>query len=403
MHVLPRIYTLCLVLQIALASPGDNLEEFDDCIYQCQQITCYNNPYYIMQEQFREALQKKNHHFHRYEPSWHFDWHLSGYLKALLWNCKSNCDYQCQRIITQERKAAGEEVLQFHGKWPFLRVLGMQEFASVLLSMANFVPHLLGFIMAGRAIKTLKPVEAQKGVEYPKGMEKALETLLRNIRMVAFITMCAWISSAVFHVRDFILTEKLDYYFAGMTVLSGFYSISYRYFKLFLPTRKWQARALGFACLVAYSAHIYRLETDWLYTYNMRANILVGVLQNIMWGLTCYSLYSKYLEEEQGEKAINVAHLNYIRPQHIILGSFYSRSAKLYSLYPLLLCGIVIVGMSLEIFDFAPFFFDLVDAHALWHLVTIFPAYLGWYDWMIWDVCENVWGDQVGFVTKKVE
>ena len=49
--------------------------------------------------------------------------------------------------------------------------------------------------------------------------------------------------------------------------------------------------------------------------------------------------------------------------------------------------------MALEVFDFPPVFFDLVDAHSLWHLVTIVPVYMGWYDWLVWDVYENVWSN----------
>jgi hypothetical protein len=59
--------------------------------------------------------------------------------------------------------------------------------------------------------------------------------------------------------------------------------------------------------------------------------------------------------------------------------------------------------MSLEIFDFAPFFFDLVDAHSLWHLVTIVPVYMGWYDWWIWDVYENIWPEIEAAQKKKNE
>ncbi|QEL59857.1 hypothetical protein CJJ09_001944 [Candidozyma auris] len=190
-------------------------------------------------------------------------------------------------------------------------------------------------------------------------------------------------------------TEKLDYYFAGLTVLTGFYGIAFRYFKLYLPSRVIYKYLFLLTCVGAYAAHIYRLETDWSYTYNMQANICVGILQNIFWGLTCFELYTKYYDLEKAESNVIILdHLHYIRSNRIILGSFYAKSSKLYSLYPLLLCFIVILGMSLEIFDFPPIFFDLVDAHSLWHLVTFFPAFFGWYDWMVWDIskmCGTTW------------
>lgn len=40
-------------------------------------------------------------------------------------------------------------------------------------------------------------------------------------------------------------------------------------------------------------------------------------------------------------------------------------------------------AMSLELFDFAPFF-RIIDAHSLWHLATIFIA-RGWYNFLITD------------------
>lgn len=365
-----------------LSSPGDRLQDFQDCIYQCHEISCYRNPYYLMQEHYREALLKKDFKFRRYEPSWEFDSEIPRYLKLLIWDCKSNCDYQCQRIVTKERNSKGEEVYQFYGKWPFLRIFGMQEFFSALFSVANFVPHFMGYFKVNR-LKRSNPRE-----------KIILNRALRNIKLVALVTMCAWTCSTIFHIRDFVITERLDYYFAGLTVLTGFYAIGYRYLRLYLPSRMLYAWLWALFCIAAYSGHLYRLINDWLYTYNMRANIIVGVFQNIMWGLACFSLYTKFYEREKSEReTINLNHLNYIQRNRIFFCSFFAKSAKLYSLYPLILCGIVIAGMSLEIFDFPPILYDLIDAHSLWHLVTVFPAFFGWYDWMLWDVNENIWED----------
>lgn len=367
----------------ALASEGDDLEEFEDCLYQCNELTCFKNPYHVVQEEYKDVLKKKNYQFHRYEPSWKFDQSLSGVLRAMLWDCESNCDYQCQRIITSERKANGEEVYQFHGKWPFLRVFGIQELASAVFSIANFFPHLNGFRLASKALR-----------DAPKEKIPAIKRSIRNVQFVALVTMLAWVFSTIYHIRDFLITERLDYYFAGLTVLSGFYGIGYRYYRLYLPTRKVQLLFFTSMCALAYAGHVYRLVDDWLYTYNMRANIVVGVLQNVIWALTCYSLYSKYYElDSKGVPYDSRQHLEYTKDTRLILHSFYSRSAKLYSLYPLAICSIVLLGILLEVFDFPPIIYDLVDAHSLWHLVTAVPSYMGWYHWMLWDINENVWAD----------
>lgn len=373
-----------------LGSPGDNLDEFEDCVYQCEQITCFNNPYYIIQEEYRDIWKAKGLEYHRYEPSWQFQTLLPWYLKLLQWDCRSNCDYQCQQIITDERVANNEEIYQFHGKWPFLRVAGIQELASAIFSVGNFIPHYLGFMKLREAMAQNPPARLVVNGSYI------------NLMFMAAVTMCAWTFSTIFHIRDYPVTEKLDYYFAGLTVLTGFYCIGYRYFKFYLPRRRIAGSLFGLVCILAYSGHIYRLETDWLYTYNMQANIVVGILQNVLWGVTCFALYTKYYNREAGDaNVVNLEHLNYIVPGRIIMGSFYSKLAKLYSLYPLLLCFIVVLGMSLEIFDFPPIFYDLVDAHSLWHLVTIFPACFGLYEWMIWDVNENVYQDLSEAMEKK--
>lgn len=378
-----------LLAPTVLGSPGDDLDEFHNCRYQCEQIACLGNPYHIVQEEFREILQKKNFEFRPYEPSWQFEAKLPLYLRLLQWDCNSNCDYQCQQIVTKERVANNDEIYQFHGKWPFLRVLGIQELTSVVFSICNFVPHYIGF----RKVREIMRENGKK-----KGH---LNPMYRNILFVSVVTMCAWMFSTIFHIRDFVVTERLDYYFAGLTVLSGFYAIGYRHFKLYMPANFWKRWLFTLACIAAYAGHIYRLTTDWLYTYNMQANVVVGIAQNIVWGMSCFALYTKYYDQEHAESVVDVSHLNYIDPNRIILGSFYSKSPKLYSLYPLMLCFVVLLGLLFEIFDFPPVFYDLVDAHSLWHLVTIFPAFLGWYDWMIWDINENVWDDMAGLVEKK--
>lgn len=371
------------------ASPGDDLYAFLDCLFQCEEITCHKNPYHIIQQEYRRELEANpSYEFRYYNGNWQFDeMPLPLHLRLLLWDCKSNCDYQCQRIITSERKAHKEEIYQFHGKWPFWRVLGVQEVVSVIFSLGNLVVNYIGFKKLSLALAA-------------SGADGNLKYAYANTIVISVITMGAWICSTIFHIRDFELTERMDYYFAGLTVLSGFHSIGARILGLYRPDKTFARWVFGGLCVAAYSAHIYRLVTDWLYTYNMQANVTVGMLQNGCLCILCYSLYSKYYELEQG-KTMELLHLNYIDFKRIILPSFYSRSPKLYSLYPLLLSTIVVMGMALEIFDFPPFFYDLIDAHSLWHLVTIVPAYMGWYDWMIWDINENVGVEITALVAKK--
>ncbi|KAI5964271.1 uncharacterized protein KGF55_002213 [Candida pseudojiufengensis] len=375
------------------ASPGDDLYAFSDCLYQCEQITCKKNPYNLFQEEFYNEFLDNGVEIHYYNDNWKFQsMPLPFHLKILGWTCESNCDYQCQRIITEERYKNNEEIYQFHGKWPFLRVFGIQELFSVLMSLGNlYVTYKYGFKKFWKIVNNKKlPIQLRKQ--------------FYNILFVSVVTMLAWIASTVFHTRDYPITEHLDYYLAGATILSSFHALGARLFELYKPEKTLYRWSFTFLCVAAYIYHVQRLYFDWSYTYNMRANIIIGICQNLFYCLIVFKLYCKYFDLEQLDPTtVNLSHINYISFKRIILPSFYSRSSKLYTLYPLLLCTIVICGMMLEIFDFPPIFFDLIDTHSLWHLVTIIPAYMGWYDWLIWDVFENVWPDLKQAEIKKNE
>lgn len=377
---------VALLASTTWASPGDDLDDFIDCRYQCEQLTCLKVPYHQNQARIKAAGGSTDG-FKRYNPDWHFDaMPLAPHLKALRWNCLDNCDYQCQRIVTKEREARNEEVLQFHGKWPFFRVYGIQELASFIFSIGNLLVNFMGFLK-------LTKILGDRDVPF------RLKYQYVNILLLSVVTILAWMFSAIFHTRDFELTEKLDYYFAALTVFLGLHMFLARLTRLYLPTRVLARWLVLLLCIAGYAAHIYRMETDWLYAYNMELNISVAVLQNICLSLACYNLYSDYYNSEVEENDVNLDHQKYI--DKILLPSFFSTSAKLYCLYPVFLASVVVVGMSLEIFDFLPVFYDLVDAHSLWHLVTIIPAYYGYYDWVIWDINENVWKDISQIITKK--
>ncbi|CCH45816.1 Post-GPI attachment to proteins factor 3 [Wickerhamomyces ciferrii] len=294
-----------------LASPGDNLEEFEQCLSTCESNICSKTP-----SNFNELYQ--GYQFSQVSPI----------LRLLCWDCFANCDYQCQQIITIERVKSNEEILQFHGKWPFKRILLTQEFFSTLFSALNFIPHYLNF---------------QKFYKkYQSTTQNSQKILVENILIISIITMFAWIFSTIFHIRDLIITERLDYFFAGATVLSGLHALIIRVFRFDLePIKKqWTSRI----CLLLYLYHFIRLNYDWSYTYNMQANITIAILQ---YGLFLILSYQHYKE--------------------------FPNRKSLY-LKPLLLIGSVVFGMSFEVFDFINLNFQ-IDAHAIWHLTTILPGF----------------------------
>lgn len=73
-YLLRCTFTIGLLAYTALASPGDDLYAFQDCLYQCEQITCNNNPYHIIQQEFYTELSNNpDYEFRYYNPHWQFD------------------------------------------------------------------------------------------------------------------------------------------------------------------------------------------------------------------------------------------------------------------------------------------------------------------------------------------
>lgn len=312
------VVSLCCVT-VALASLGDNLDEFIDCVEACEyQRKCNDATRIHAASQFAHIT---------------FDETPILY-KLLLWDCSSDCDYQCQQIITKSRIEAQEEIYQFHGKWPFKRSMGLQEFYSTVFSVGNFIPHYQGF-------KLLKNVLGR----VPHSNKNRV--LLQNYLLVAISGMLAWTCSSVFHTRDLILTEKLDYFFAGATVLSGFHAIFTRVTRL--DEKQYLRKLFSLGTLGVFLLHILRLHFDWSYTYNMRFNVFFGVLQ--------YALL------------ITVSFLNYKALCKSKVGSM-----RQLVVLPIFLVCFTGIAMSNELFDFFSYTWQ-IDSHAIWHVLTIFPSF----------------------------
>ena len=48
------------------------------------------------------------------------------YEAALQWSCDDNCEYKCMWRTINAFQRAGKAIPQFRGKWPFIRVFGLQ-------------------------------------------------------------------------------------------------------------------------------------------------------------------------------------------------------------------------------------------------------------------------------------
>ncbi|KAI0438773.1 Per1-like-domain-containing protein [Xylaria telfairii] len=309
LSVLPIGLIACLLLLQAVdASAGDRLPEFRECVKVCNRENCDPN---------NDPTPIPLHH------------------RLLLWTCAQECDYTCQHIVTTRRVAAGQAVTQFHGKWPFERVLGLQEPASVLFSVGNLAAHRNG----------LARLRERVPATYP---------LRRYYELFAYFGMASWVFSTVFHTRDFAVTEQLDYFGAGASVLYGMYYALVRVARLDLPTprRRSLLRLWTVLCCALYAAHVAYLKFwKWDYTYNMTANVVVGMVHNLLW---TYFSWTRWRETRQS-----------------------------WAIWPSVLVAWVMLAMSLELLDFPPLW-GALDAHSLWHLGTIVPTIL-WYNFMLKD------------------
>ncbi|KAK4174077.1 Per1-like-domain-containing protein [Triangularia setosa] len=291
---------LILFATTAYASVGDRLPEFQQCVEVCKTENC--------------------------PPAAHNPTPIPLHRRLLFWTCPAECDYTCQHIVTDLRLSHSEPVVQFHGKWPFYRVLGMQEPFSVLFSLGNFWAHYDG--LHNHVLKKIS-------VTY---------TMRPYYVWLARIGMVSWFFSAVFHTRDFRVTEELDYFAAGASVLYGMYYTVVRVFRLDKEQNGGKRKLWTGVCAGLYLGHVgYLKGVGWDYTYNMGANVVVGVVQNVLW--LWFSVKRYYGKE--GKKG--------------------------WMVWPGLVVMWVVAAMSLELLDFAPWG-GMLDAHSLWHLGTIGPA-----------------------------
>lgn len=166
---------------------------------------------------------------------------------------------------------------------------------------------------------------------------------------LARIGIACWFFSTVFHTRDFPLTEQLDYFGAGASVMYGLYYTVVRVFGLNRGGRRGGMgllRPWTILCLTLYAMHVgYLTLIEWDYTYNMAANVACGAIQNSLWAWFSWRRWND--------------------------------TRRHWAVWPGVVVAWILGAMSLELFDFPPLW-GSIDAHGLWHLGTIAPTVL-WY------------------------
>ncbi|KAI8622132.1 post-GPI attachment to proteins factor 3-like protein [Chytriomyces sp. MP71] len=289
--LLPLIWTSSVQ-----ASSGDRLKLYQNCVNKCAGHECDDPLPLILQ--------------------------LTG------WDCVSNCRYLCSHKVTAVTQRKHNHIHQFHGKWPFIRMLGVQEPASALFSVLNGIAHLHGY----RALMRLKGIA-----------NAPAKKQLRNIYALnAIVCMAGWVFSTIFHTRDLAITEKLDYFGAVGGLLFNMYIALNKLSSLATPRNRAPRVLLRAGCLLFYAAHVTYLSLwPFDYGYNMKAGITVAMVANLAWLTWCWR----------------------------------KSRTRPYAWKMVAFVVLVVCAMALEVLDFPPYYW-VFDAHSLWHAATVPLTYL---------------------------
>ncbi|KAG8994133.1 hypothetical protein FRB93_001664 [Tulasnella sp. JGI-2019a] len=324
---MPRSSYLPLValalLPCAIASSGDRAQVFQVCLKFCATNYCSHSP------------------------------RLDLPLRLAWWTYLDDCKYRCMHEITnatEQKRQRGDQrahVEQYYGKWPFWRLLGMQEPASVLFSLLNLCAHV-------------------KGGRYQQKKLSAGHPMRAYYRAWTLLGINSWICSALFHTRDTPLTEKLDYFSAAASIMFALYGAGVRLFHAYdFPTR-WQLWTA--TCLTAYITHVtyMAIAPRFDYTWNIIFNVALGTLHNLFWlAFSVKYIHFRWLLE---------------RPTTFLLNYYWKPGA---------LAIFTTFATCFELFDFPPWR-RIIDAHSLWHLVTA-PITILWYRFLTEDGLDAGW------------
>ena len=207
------------LLASSRASIGDRSRVHRECVVHCYQ---------------RQCLPPNHQEFYQNQP-----W--SQWL--LQWSCPEECEYSCMWDTVE---IIG--IRQFYGKWPFLRLWGVQEPASALFSVFNLVGSLLGLLKFWRTVHPSTP-------------------MYRTWIGYGVLSINTWVWSTAFHTRDTWLTEKLDYLCALLLV--------YYHLFIYLRRRACQGSAIFWPGLLLGTVFVFHLTKMFLVSFDYGFNMKV--------------------------------------------------------------------------------------------------------------------------------
>ena len=249
------------------------------------------------------------------------------------WDCKNDCSYDCMQEITADRSLQGYGPLKYFGHWPFLRLMGLEEPASMLFSFLNAVPYFISLIKAVH----------QNADE--------MQNHFMGYWLYAYylISIETWLASAFYHSRKTELASLIDF-------ASALFYLSY---SLWLAVRRiWGPQASSAKVTLTFTLFIslfaYRLSRMCAglvsFDDHMRVSISVAVFNVLTW--LSWLIFST-------ERIRGNGHYRYLC---LVSQLWFSLAALL------------------ELFDF-PAIWGIYDAHSLWHAATIPLGFIWAYFW----------------------
>lgn len=248
------------------------------------------------------------------------------------WSCSDDCRYFCMWSTVDTFIQYRLNVPQFHGKWPFLRICGVQEPASAFFSILNLASNVYMLRWLINKVPSHAP-------------------MLRVWILYSLTAINAWFWSTVFHTRDNDFTEMMDYFCAFSTVL---FSLLAYLLRQVGPSHSNVSIFVTVTCAAFFINHVTTMAmVQFDYGYNMKVNIAVGGTNCLAWLGWCTAHWGEGKYIKQGMAAVTLLTLSTL----------------------------------LEVMDFAPWFW-MLDSHALWHLATA-PLPILWYQFIAGD-CQSL-------------
>ena len=253
-------------------------------------------------------------------------WHPSPPLAALGWSCAADCAYHCMWRVVSLRRSQGARALLYDGKWPFVRLLGVQEPASFVFSLLNFAAHAIGL----------------------RGCWRLAMASDAGRVWIAFgvLSMNAWAWASVFHCRDVYWTQCADYFSAtllvgGAALIAALHVIETLASNTTLLGQSSMALVLLGAALFA--EHVRRMLIHFDYGHHMRVNLVLGASHLLLWALWSYR----------------------------------TRSERPHAWRSPAILMLLAASLSFELFDLPPVW-GFLDGHAFWHAITAPIGLLYW-------------------------